>query len=508
MSRLLAEITLRSPTGEPVLLCVTERSSYTTLPTDPAPGRWYRPLAERLGNYECSLFAGSRTAGGSRVGRGEVSLRNGDRWLDQYEDHAWEGIRILSGPAGRYVPYAAFSEVYQADITAARYEAGRVSLGFAELAERWDAEIPRRAYAGGNAGPVGLDGGPELATKLAPWGLGPARNVGVEWVNTSLHIAQAHDGALARLAVRERGQLLDSDGDVGAAITDPGLSITAGRYVTDLTRGLVRFGFAPQRPVTADVVPAGGNAAADHLARLASQLGLGSQVDAALLAPLAALAPWPVGWRPEGTATVLAMADKVMESVGGWWVVAPDGRVRAGLVAPPEAGAAAPDLAVTEADRDVTVERVDSTDDWGGLPVWRVEVLYDRCWTVMGDGDLFASVTGTERAGLMRAWPEPAVAEDPLVLAMWPKAAVLKVETGLVSQAHAQALADRLLAVHGVWRRRLAIRLPARLSPGRLPLGGTLYAARGEYGLSAGRRLLVTGLSTEDGRTYRVRAFG
>jgi hypothetical protein len=116
-------------------------------------------------------------------------------------------------------------------------------------------------------------------------------------------------------------------------------------------------------------------------------------------------------------------------------------------------------------------------------------------------------VSDEDRARLMREWPEPAVAEDLSILTAYPKAGVITIQSALQDGADAGDLALALLATHGPWRRRLVANTPARLAAG-LQLAGRAYAKRPELQLAAGVPLLITGISTENGRLYKVRLFG
>ncbi|MFM2042126.1 MAG: hypothetical protein RLY86_702 [Pseudomonadota bacterium] len=497
--RTIAHITLRSTSGTVDILRLTEEGSgsWETLPTDTAPKAWYRPHAARLGNYAASLFSGGRVSGSSSSGRAELLLNNGDGWLDGYEDWTWQRVTILQGPLARFASLNQFAPTYAGQIESVSYDGREVAVRLREGQAAWEAEVPRRLYRGDNVGPVGLEGGPELADTPAPLLLGRVFNAGLVWVNKALLIAQAHDGAVTELLPRERGQLVPVAADVGAAIGQQGLSIPAGQAVTDRARGLVRFGFSPQEPVTADVTVAGGATAADLLTRVAGWLGLSATLDTASMGALRDAAPAPLGMVVDAQATGLSLADAAMASAGGWWLVGPDEKVRAGLLLPPQ-GLPGPLMTVTAADRDVSVDRVPSSDSWGDGPVWRVEVRYGRNPTRLSEGQIFGAVSGAIRDRLMREWPDTATAEDLAVKAAWPEAGVLSVQTQLAEVADAQALADRLLALHGTWRRRLSITLPQRLYLTTASLGGRVDVVRPDRG--AGGPMVVTALTREPGR--------
>jgi hypothetical protein len=503
--RVLLEIELRSPDGQVETLRVTERSSYQSLPTDTPPKVWYQPRGSRIANFEASLFGGGRTAGATRIGRAEVVLANADGVLDRYEAWTWQKARVLQGPTGRFVSLAAYQRVYAGQVERVEYVGREVVIRMAEPQARFDVPVPRPVYAGTNAGTGGIEGGAELEGAPKPLIMGGARGIEPVWVNTSLLIGQVSAEAVGSILMRERGAPISFAGDVGAAIEQPDLSIAEGTYVTDVARGLFRPGYTPQPPVTCDVSPAGPADAGALLRALGLRMGLApAEIDEQALSALSAAAPAPLGLVVGQEATGINVADEIAASIGAWWMIGFDGLLRAALFALPTAPYA---LRLSAAERDVRIDRIAGGDDWGDAPVWRVEVRYDRHYSSLRAEDLASGLDDAVKTPQLREWPAPAIASAPSVLTQYPGAGVLAIDTGLRNQADAQALADRLLALHGAFRRRLAVTAPARLAAG-LPLGASGWLQRPGIGLEAGLSMVVTGVSTDDGRVYRVRLWG
>lgn len=497
MTRYLLELTLRNPaTGTDTVLRLTERSSYTTRPADSPSQAWYRPYAKRLVNYETDLFAGGKAFGGSGGSVGEALLNNASRWLDPYQGYAWRSARILQGPLGRFVPYSSFMPILSLAIAGRDFVGDEVSVRFRAGRAAWDRAIPRATYAGTNSGPVGIEGNADLAGTLKPLVLGFGLGCPVQWVNPSLVVAQWHNGPVdSLLGVNVGGATWTYAGDVGSAIGYTGLSIAAGSYVSDNSRGLIRFGSKPLRKVTVDGFVLATPTVAGCAAQLAALLGTsdlisldnswGSQI---------------MGWLPDDGATASDVLDMMARGAGAWWRVDETSTLRGALV-PNLTGAAT----FTIAEKDIArLDLMSSGDDWGDVPIWRVEVDYSRNWTPLTEDEIDPSVTSaTTRGNLMRTWRGTAAAQNAATLTAYPEAQVLKVQSPALQAAAANELATRLLTLHGLPRSRRAATVSARINPGQMVAGRIGQAIwRGQT-----LKFMHTGTASEDGRTFTLRMF-
>lgn len=498
MTRYLLELTLRNPaTGADTVLRLTERSSYTTRPADTPSQAWYRPWAKRLVNYERDLIAGGKTFGGSGGGIGEALLNNASRWLDPYQSYSWRSARILQGPLGRFATYGEFVPILSLDVAGRDYVGDEVSVRFREGRAAWDREIPRTTYAGTNSGPSGLEGNANLTGVLKPLVIGAGNGLPVQWANPSLLIAQWHAGPVDFVGgVQVGGGSITITSDVGASITNPSLSIAAGACVLDNSRGLIRFGSQPMRPVTVDgsVLPLATVAAC--AGQLAALLGSSDPISLD-----AGFGDQFMGWVPGGGETAAAILDIFAQGAAAWWSVDDTRTLRGGQF---PALTAAP--AFTIAARDIAnVDLVSSSADRGDTPVWRVEVSFSRNWQPLAEADIDPSVTSpTARAGLMRTWRATAIVQDASILTAYPNAEILKIEAPVVNTSAGTALGAQLLSLYREPRGVRMLEVPARISPGQLPIGRLCeFTHRGQA-----HRGIYTGPSTEDGRTFKLRMFG
>ncbi len=488
MRRYLLELTVRHPvSGATEVLRLTERSSYTTGVTDSPALAWYRPWAVRLCNYERGIF-------GAAGGIGEALLGNGSRWLDAYRDHAFVSAGLLEGPLGRGVPYAAFSPLFSGTVAGREYSGDTVSVRFSDAAV-WGAVIPRRYYKGDNNGQFGIEGNAELAGKVVPICMGYVANMAPELVNPSLLIYQATDGACSIEAVRARGLALNNAGDVGAGITSTSMPVPAGGYITDQSRGLFRLGSAPGGPVTcelwgAPVMPS----VAAQVAALAGRMGISAgmvALDAAWANSIGRLTGLLV---PDG-ATGVDVLNAVIGDAGGWWWVDPAGVLRAGELVAPETRAAS--RVLTTADYTGSLDDV-ALDEWA-TPVWKVEWRSRRNYQPLAASDLNPQVSAKDAQWLTREW-RSAVTEVPAVRAAWPGARAAVVESGIVNGG-----AGAWLALRAKPRRLVALNVSARTLPGTWPLG-SIIEVRQRGGLPP-VKMLLAGVSTEDGRSFSIKGF-
>ena len=156
--------------------------------------------------------------------------------------------------------------------------------------------------------------------------------------------------------------------------------------------------------------------------------------------------------------TVIQAMDEVCRDAGLWWTFTLDGRLRIGRLVLPSGEPAAEFKLRSESLESGGIERLATGDEGSGVPVWKVNVAYQRNWTVqtssLSTDQVFAqsSVAGVvsdERRAWLNAEYRTASAEDATVQTKYPRAPEMTVETGIYVRNHAQAEAARLLALFG-----------------------------------------------------------
>lgn len=385
------------------------------------------------------------------LGGGVIAISNNDGAMSAYRSHQFGDFAIYRGKVG-----AAFAD-YELLLSGrcGTPEFGRSSkrpdrLLVPVFDPRADLEkdIQETLYAGTNAGGgTGYEGtAGDLKDRPKPVAIGnlTKANVPAIWANTEDLVAQVHDGGFQELSAIYNGggdANLTSIGNLTLAAFDasaPGPS----EYVEDRGRGLVKFGSRPVGAVSFDLKGSTDGMYFEDAPALIQRVLENAGVTNLSPGILATAAPEPVGlWLSEPTRVSEAVA-YLARSIGA--VVLPD---RMGVwqliqVAPPTE---AP-VMTFEAD-DLVVN--DTSADPLGTPTWRVTVNYARNYSVMTGSDLQGSVEGTEREGFLAQEWRTAIVEDTTIKDRWPGAVERSLNTGLVNEADAEALATRLLALYG-----------------------------------------------------------
>lgn len=445
------------------------------------------------------VFDIGTTGGASRVGFGELTLRNDDGGLDWLLDVATDGRSLdvfdsgdddeAAFPDGFTRVVAAVVEQVEVTATEARFRLRDRQV----FATRF---VQPNRFGGTNVLPNGLDGiTSDLKAKPKPVLYGYALNIAPPCVNTSRQVYQVNDGAIRDiLAVYDSGALLsrtlpDYDDEAQLFAEQP----QAGTYRVWKAGGMFRLRSTPVGEVTCDAVegrwPRDRTAAQIFRRLLVERAGLDlSAVSSADVDALDAKQPATVGLWLDTDVPVAAALDTLTQSVGAWWGADASGTLRVQrLEAPTE-----PVVATFDADNIVrgTLLRVPTNDS--GLPAFRVTVRAVRNYTVQTSG-LVGSVGAARRARLAQPYQD-AVAENLAMRDVHLLAPERVVLTTLACLPAAQLEATRQLALYGVRRDRFE--LTARLSAVQLAaidLGVCVRLQAPRFGLDAGRVMRVLG---------------
>ncbi|PWR23350.1 hypothetical protein [Zavarzinia compransoris] len=511
---IVAEIAVTPAGGSPEVLRVSDSPIRPWSPADPArPNASARELLVEVGEISTELYADlSRLA--STVGGGEIVLSATGGALAAYAGATWGDVAIYWGDTaidGTPAPWATWSRLMSGRVEAVRQDLSvtgpsRLRLLCYDPRGTLDEAVQGRTYLGTNSGAAGYEGtSDDLIGKAVPIALGDLTraNISPPCVNTARQVYQLNDGGdysdeILRVGGGDAGATMA--GDLSSADFDASMAPASGAYVRDRARGLVMLGGGIiSAALSATLKGAVGGAyvatAPGLIKRLLERRGTPAGQIGGTFGAVSA--PAPVGLWIEGATSYRSVIETLAASMGGW--VAPDsvGVWQIGLLAAP-AGAPAETLD-SYSIRDLAV---DDADD--AIPAWRVTVRHARNYTVMRRSDLAGAVRETDRAAeLAREWRE-AVWSAPAVKAAYPAARDLVLDTALVAQADAQALADRLGGLLGQPRRswRVTVELTAaRLAyqPGitclaldyrPLAIGG-LYRVMGRKLFSPSRHLMT-----------------
>lgn len=400
-------------------------------------------------------------------------------------------------------------------------QAGRVTVLVADDLSRLDRPLQQYLYPGTG----GIQGGKDLEGKPRPLNYGLCPGALPTLVDALRGIYQIHDGQYLSLVVRDRGLALTQVGDVDSyealeALTTEGEvdqpAIRAGQVMLCRRRGYFRLGGAPAGKVTCDVegdglfdrpvgyqggVLWGGSVGyaipgADTYSRHAggilfrilwTRAGFDpAEIDLTRIKQFDAASPWEMGLSvPSGERpTVREACTRLADSVGAVILRNREGQIVPRLLERPGTSSTVQILPLNRAA--APIERL--ALPWGA-PWPEVRVTYARQWAPLTADELSVELDGTGLAEVLTREHAMVFAADPDLAALLPDRAPLELDSLLVRQADAQALAQRLLAFYGaIWN---AWRLGCRGIAFRADPLSTVVVTDPRHGLAAGVPLLV-----------------
>lgn len=479
---------------------------FQTEPTDtPADVCFDDTLIEK-GSIGLHAFSGGRTGGASLLETGDIVIANRDGLYDAWRAYGFDGRPLVirrGGAAGAYP--SDFPAVLTGTVEAVEVGLESVVVRLRDKAATLDRKVLTEVFAGTNAGPVGLEGGPgDIKGRPVPRLYGSAEVIPPPCVNTSLLIYRITKGALAAISnVYVRGVALTFGFNHATSTALAAATITAGKYDTCLAEGLFRLGSSPDGAVTCDAATsllAYEMTAGAILLQLAADAGLtAGEVEEQDFAELSAVAPYVVGLYLDGETTFRAAMDMVAASVGGWYAFDALGVLRGGQVAPPTTSSWSAEILADEVGEGFTRQ----APDGAGVPVWRVKVRYRRFWTIQGD-DLAGSVSDARRAELGEEY-RVVVAEAAEIKIKHPLADELVIDTLLVSADDAETFAEQQLSIHGVQRDLFVVPISLDLlDQGPFDLMWTVRLNHPRFGLAGGRNLRINSRSPEFGAEQMI----
>ncbi|EFL53001.1 conserved hypothetical protein [Solidesulfovibrio fructosivorans JJ]] len=454
-------------------------------------------------SYDATVFADGVTGGVSDGGFGEIEMVSPEGGLDVLAGYAVDGRRFeLRRGEDRFdTAVTIMSGVVES------LELGwdTVVVNIRSRKAELETPIQTTLYAGTNSGPEGVEGtADDLQGKEKPLAFGPCDNITLTCVNTSLLIFQAHDGRLRAVrAVRDKGMPLTATRDYATLADLQAATFTAGQYATCLALGLIRLWTSPAGDVTADV---DGDVldgvyvadAAGIVERILRTRAGWTEADfsaadlAALTAANAAEVCLFVG--AGDSLDIDAALDTLLTSIGAWWVPNRHNVIRFGILAAP-VGPPKRRLSEVEILDSDSIEWLPAHDDAGGVPYWRTKLNGQKNWSKQSASSLAGGVSDEARAWLAEEW-RTVTAEDASVRTVHPLAPELERDSLLRSAAACQAEADRLQALHGVWRTRLRVPFfPDEVED--LDFGDVVELVMDRFGLAAGKLFVVIGLNVD-----------
>ncbi|MET3527267.1 hypothetical protein [Phenylobacterium koreense] len=484
---------------------------YQSGPTDSPPNVAFDNAIADPGYIGQSAFSDGKTEGASSLEVGEIVILNGDGDFDIWATYSFDGrpLRIRRGQGGAYP--TDFEDVFAGTVASVTVTLDKVVVSIREKSAIMDVPVLTTTYAGTNVGPVGLEGtSDDLKGQVKPRVYGRVLNIAPRPANSSKRTFQVSDRAVAAIPkVYDRGVELTPGADYATSALMTAASLTPGSatFVTCLAEGLFRLSDDPDGIITADVDEKSTDEemmVAPILQRMCGDLALtDADLDDQVFAELNADAPYVAGlWLSDQT-TFREAFDMVAGSVGAWHGFDTAGVFQCEQLKEP---AATPDFDIIEAEVMNGFEH--GVADRDGVPVWRVTVRYRKHWETQTT-DLAGSVSTERRAALAEEF-RSVTAEDETVKHQFRQAGELVVDTYLTSAVDAQAVANRLLALHKVRRDLCEVPLNAEaLDQDAMQVMSTGRLTHSRFGLSGGRNLRVLGRRLELGRdSIRLKMWG
>jgi hypothetical protein len=510
---------------DPALLATrTLYFSSTAGYNDPSAPAYHEPRIESVVLFETMLSADPRRAA-PQIAAGGVKLKNHDEQLTATFLQcgvAGFAARLLVGEIDDkgLGDYSGFVEVLSGKAVEPTLDGTSISVNVRDRTLDLEVPVARTAFAGTNSGGAGVESLPnEAAGQYKPAAWGRVRFVPVPCCNSTRAVDQLHDGQINQiLAAYDKGVALSA----GAArtfanidnTTDPAVGVfdwhlgsgSSGAYARRRSTAVSAGPFCYDYEADAR----GGtwrSTSADIAAELVAQRVTGGPavIDGDRLA-LNVAAAGVVGFFNRDGLKVSDAVSQILQSVGAKWWLDGAGFRMAQLTAPSGSPVVnfrrlTLDDARAATDADVVSFKILPPD----MPiVWRVVVRYRRYWSTQTDG-LDANVAQSVRAELQSEYRSTTPASDASVLAQYPAAVELTLDTLLDNVSDANALRDALLSMFKV--RRDTLRIEAQIDAGLAQQIALLGVVRVfdilDYGVG-GRLMRVLGRSAYNHLNGRI----
>jgi hypothetical protein len=382
-------------TGEGTEVFRYATGGFVTKPTDSPANTFYEGRLLNPGSLKIMMFADGKTMGQSQIGHGEVVLANGDGKLDDWFDYGFDGrsIVIRKWLAGVVVLTMGCSMEQPVS-----NGGGEISIRIKDTQIAFTAPLQSNKYAGTNTLPNGVEGTADIQGKPKPIALGEVHNATPVLVNTSKLIYQGHESALHAIpAVYDKGVALT----VGTAYSTQAALEAAqplpGTYDTWLAGGCFRLGSSPFGAVTCDLVE-GATAADRTAAQVSKRIALRATPSISYVAQsftdLDTLNSAVVGYYASSETTIGTALDEVLDGIGAWYGFDAGNNLNVGRL---DAPSGTPVATLTTAEI-LDIQRLATQDEGRGLPVWKVNLNYDKNYTVQA-ADSLAGVASSAWVG-------------------------------------------------------------------------------------------------------------
>lgn len=468
---------------------------YATEPTDTPANTVSLPRLKRSVSVVRQMFNGSRTAGASRVGFGEIVISNVDGELDDLVGYSFDNREVVIRAGELGDAFADLRVVLKGTARQVQFTNREIIVSLKDRLAELSLPHLSSVYAGTNSLPSGLEGvAGDISGRYKPRTYGTVYNVAPPCVNTSRLIYQVNDGAISTVdAVYEGGVALSKGADYSSQANMESSAPSSGQFRVWPAGGYFRLGTSPAKQITADVTQgaaAGDRTAAQVLKALALAAGIASgDISAADVTAMDTANSAVVGmWVDDGSQT-LAIMDQVAASVGAYYGFDAEGMLRLGVLDEPSGS----EIATVRTWNTGSLDRIMTGD---GLPIWRATVRHSRYWTVQTFG--VDSATAVRKSAIAQEY-RTAVSEDASVKTQWLAAQTLERDTLLTGASAASTEAARLLALYKE-QRHVYLAKGVQLTATQMDaidLNSVVLVEWPRFGLDAGVLMRVIGIQAD-----------
>jgi hypothetical protein len=365
--------------------------------TNPMNGIYYEPRIEQPGLLSYEMFNDLKVLGRATVGYGELSLINIDGGLDYLNAYAFDGRAIVIKAGDDQSPYSSFITVFSGIIAIISIEYSRVAFRIRDKTELLDRPVQTSIYAGNNSLPNGIEGDASLKGRPKPLVFGHVKNITPILVNSSRLIYQVSSASVSAIPkVYDKGVELTYGGTYSSQIDMETNAPSAGNYKVWLSGGMFRIGSSAAGSITCDV-----NSTYTFLSDilntvLTSENGIdSSDIETNDFIGMSANG-YEIDFYINEPITIADAVESVCSSVGVVWWFDNLGKFRTAQFDLDFTGSVA---TLTDIEI-ISIDRSASLIDSKPYNVWKVNLGYEKNWTIQSPDQLASSVTEERKAWL------------------------------------------------------------------------------------------------------------
>lgn len=472
---------------------------YTTKPADTPANTFYDDRIINPATISRALYSNGTTSGASRVNYGAVELSNVDGGLDYILLYSFDGRSLVIKIGNDGDAYSAFTTILSGTMEQVEFTFSKVTILVRDKLAIVDRPLQTTLYAGNNTLPNGVEGVADIAKSPKPLLYGQVFNIAPIMVNSSLLIYQINDGAIQAVgAVYDRGVGLTFHADEPNVADLEAHNPPSGKYTTCLALGYIRVGTVPSGLLTCDATQ-GATSASRTVAQVLKAMSLkagiiAGDISASDVTALDTANGAAIGMWIDGADSAMVTMDSVAQSVGAYFGFDALGSLRMGLFTAPT-GSASLEIDTSNI---LFIEHGRTNDTDKGVPVWRVNLTYQKNYTVQ-DFDLAGAVTAARKSVLSLPSATKS-AEDAAIKTQYTLAATIEKASLLIDATAAQTEATRLLALYKVSRDLYTVTIALDLTATLPDLNDIVKITMSRFSLTSGKLFKVIGIESDYSR--------